>query len=222
MKISAYIPIKQHSSRVPRKNFKIINEQPLYFWIISKLETIDNIDEIVINTDSSELITGLDKYNFKKLSIIKREKSLQGDDVSVNLIIENDLELIKNRHILQTHVTNPLVKISTLERSIETYQGKIKEGFDSLFSVIKYQKRFYDQGLRPINHDPKILLKTQDLPPLFVENSCIYIFSKDSFNRSKARIGSHPFLFEMSEYEAFDIDWPEDFDMVKRIFSTYD
>ena len=40
----------------------------------------------------------------------------------------------------------------------------------------------------PINHDINELIQTQDLEPLYIENSGFYIFSKDNFNSGKNRI----------------------------------
>ena len=77
---------------------------------------------------------------------------------------------------------------------------------DSLFSVTQRQTRFYDQLGRAINHNPDILLKTQELPPVYEENSCLYIFTRASLETRRNRIGSRPKLFNIAEMEAMDID----------------
>jgi len=218
-RISAYIPIKEHSSRIPNKNFKLMNDKPLFYWVINTLEGLNEIGEIVINTDSKLLITQMNDYKFTKIKFINRAVKLCGDDVSVNSIILNDLPYIKNEIILQTHVTNPLVKAATFTDSIKKFHNNRKNN-DSLFSVNRYQKRFYNKDILPINHDPSRLIKTQDLDPLYVENSCIYIFTKESIKEAKARIGLNPLLYPMNEYESFDIDWPEDFKFVEGLLKT--
>jgi CMP-N-acetylneuraminic acid synthetase len=78
--------------------------------------------------------------------------------------------------------------------------------YDSLFSVTRKHVRFWDSLARPINHNQNILLRTQDLPPIFEENSCFYVFTKSILERKHNRIGDRPFLFEMPEIEAQDID----------------
>ena len=77
---------------------------------------------------------------------------------------------------------------------------------DSLFSVTRWQTRLYDADGRAINHDPEVLLRTQDLPPVYEENSNLYLFTRESLQRRKHRIGERPLLFEVDRLEAVDID----------------
>jgi CMP-N-acetylneuraminic acid synthetase len=80
----------------------------------------------------------------------------------------------------------------------------------SVFSVSRTQKRFYNNDATPMNHDPKMLV-TQHLDPIYEENSCFYIFTKESFFNNESRIGNAPFMFEIDKIESTDIDEPEDF-----------
>jgi CMP-N-acetylneuraminic acid synthetase len=77
--------------------------------------------------------------------------------------------------------------------------------------VTRWQTRLYDQNGRAINHDPAVLIQTQDLPPVYEENSCLYLFSRESLMHSHHRIGEHPFMFEIDADEAWDIDEELDF-----------
>jgi CMP-N-acetylneuraminic acid synthetase len=94
------------------------------------------------------------------------------------------------------------------------------EECDSLFSVTKLFKRFYDPDGNPINHDPKKLINTQELSPLFEENSCMYLFTRKSFEVNRNRIGEKPYMFEIDKIEAIDIDDEFDFELVKNIIYT--
>ena len=62
-----------------------------------------------------------------------------------------------------------------------------------------------------MNHDPNVLLRTQDLPPMFLENSCLYIFSREGLQSRRNRLGARPLMFEISSEEAWDIDTELDF-----------
>ncbi len=73
------------------------------------------------------------------------------------------------------------------------------------------QKRLWDQHGQAINHNPSILLQTQDLPPIFEENSCIYMFTRQTLVNRQNRLGLHPFMFEIDAAEAWDIDEELDF-----------
>jgi CMP-N-acetylneuraminic acid synthetase len=91
--------------------------------------------------------------------------------------------------------------------------------YDSLFSVTRMQTRLWDQLGRAINHNPEILLQTQDLPPVFEENSCIYIFTRSTLENTHNRLGKRPYMFEIDAAEAWDIDEEIDFRIVDLLMS---
>lgn len=222
MKLIALLPMKGHSERVPNKNMRDFNDRPLYHAIMHTLLKSKYIEKVVINTDS-EIITEDAKKNFgESVIIIDRPKEIQGGDVSMNVIINYDLSKVNGDHFLQTHSTNPLLRVETLDKAIETYFENL-EKYDSLFSVTRVQTRFYDKNANPINHNPKELLRTQDLEPLYEENSNFYIFSKESFkNAGNRRIGLKPQIFEVNKLEAVDIDEPEDFILAEILYQNRD
>jgi len=88
---------------------------------------------------------------------------------------------------------------------------------DSLFTVNKVQTRFYREDGSAVNHDPARLLRTQDLEPWFEENSCLYYFSRESFKKTRARIGKNPIMMETPPLESLDIDEPHDWEMVSAL-----
>lgn len=221
-KIKALVPMKGHSERVPNKNMKDFLGKPLFYRITETLLGSRHIKKVVIDTDSKLIIKEAIKAFNDKIQIINRPSTIQGDFVSMNTIIEYDLSILKNdNHFLQTHSTNPLLKTATIDNAIEKYFEKIENGIsDSLFSVNRYQTRFYSINGEPVNHNPNELIRTQDLPVMYEENSNIYIFSKDSFyNNEKKRIGRNPFLFEIDKIESIDIDEPQDFIIAKKLYT---
>ncbi len=109
------------------------------------------------------------------------------------------------------------MRTETIDRAIGEYFASLAE-HDSLFSVTPWQCRFYTAGGKPVNHNPAELLRTQDLPPLYEENSCLYIFSKKSFAAAgEKRIGLSPALFPIYRLEAVDIDEEEDFILAETL-----
>lgn len=209
-KIVAIVPIKNHSSRIPDKNFKLFNGKPLYHWIIEKLILINEIEKIIINTDSTRILNDKEILNHNKIILRKRKKNLVGDHVSVNKIISDDMNAIDSDIYLMTHTTNPLLEIPTIRKCIKEYKRSINsKKFDSLFTVNKILDRLYDNNFNSINHKKYELIRTQDLPKIFQENSNLYIFSKDSFKKNNSRLGTKPYMYEMNLNESVDID---DFD----------
>jgi CMP-N-acetylneuraminic acid synthetase len=209
IKIVALVPMRHHSVRVPEKNFRSIAGKPLYHYIISCLSSVEEIDQIVVDTDSPKIIEGLGYY-FPEVKIIERAENLRADTVPMNEILLHDIEEVKADLYLQTHSTNPLLKPTTVSKAINQLKSNMP-AYDSLFSVTKLQTRFWDPLTRPINHNPSILLRTQDLPPIYEENSCIYLFEKGTLIEHRNRIGERPMMYEIDRSEAFDIDEELDF-----------
>ncbi len=206
-KLTALLPMKANSQRVKGKNFRSFAGKPLYRWILDTLLQIDRIDLIVVNTDARERLAETGLLESDRVLIRDRRPEICGDHVSMNRIIEDDLQNVASDHYLMTHVTNPLLTTTTISDAIDAFQqGLENENRDSLFTVNRIQSRFYSADGTAINHDPKNLIRTQDLEPWFEENSNLYLFSKASFAATNARIGENPILFPTPMEESIDID----------------
>lgn len=229
IKITAIIPIKHHSSRVPGKNYRLINGKPLYWYIIQTLLNTHEISQIVIDTDSPVIIDGIPKHfgtemNQKKVIVYGRPESLQGDDVSTNKLLINVIKELNlnSDHYIHTHTTNPLLSSHTISSCIHQFINEgIPNEYDSLFTVKQYHTRFYKRDGTPINHDPENLIPTQELDPYFEENSCLYIAPKETILKYGRRIGNKPMLYVMSDIESTDIDWEQDFTLAQILLSDY-
>lgn len=220
MKVLGLLPMKGNSERVPNKNLKDFAGKPLYHRTMNVLLASKYIDEVVVNTDSERIKEDLLKNFPNSVTINHRPQEIVGDMVSMNKIIEYDISQIEADFYIQTHSTNPLLKTFTLDKAIEKMIELVKENtYDSIFSVTKIQTRLYKASGEPFNHNPKELLRTQDLEPLFEENSNFYIFTKESFDKNKCkRIGKNPYMFEIDKIEAIDIDEPQDFVIAESLF----
>jgi len=205
----ALVPMRHHSQRVPGKNYRILAGKPLFHHIIEMLLAVPEITQVVVDTDSDPVMDSL-RADFPQVKIINRPENLQGDDVSMNDILIYDTEQVQADFYLQTHSTNPLLKQETVSRAIQSLTTNYPN-YDSLFSVTRLQTRLYDQHGRAINHDPSVLIQTQDLPPVYEENSCLYIFTRENLLKRHHRIGEKPMMFEIDADEAWDIDEELDF-----------
>ena len=209
MKIAALVPMRHHSQRVPGKNYRQLAGKPLFHYILDSLSECPLITDILVDTDSKVILDDIEK-NFPAIIRVNRPEALRGDEVPMNQILIYDTQHIPADLFLQTHSTNPFLKPKTITRAIETFLENYPR-HDSLFSVTRIQTRLWDSYAKAINHDPNVLLQTQDLPPVYEENSCIYIFTSKKLLEKKNRIGEKPFLFEISTEEALDIDDESDF-----------
>jgi len=215
-KIAALVPMRHNSERVPGKNYRQFAGKPLYTHIIDSLLKCELITNIVVDTDSPIIMDGLES-KYPDVIVIERPEHLRDGNIPMNDVLLNEVKTIDADYYLQTHSTNPLLTSDTITRGIEYFLIN-QRYYDSLFSVTKIQTRLWDSLTRPINHNADILLKTQDLPPIYEENSCMYIFSKETLEMKHNRIGYRPLMYEIDCMESVDIDEESDFKIAELLY----
>ena len=213
-RIVALVPMRHDSERVPGKNYRPMAGQPLYRHIVAALLGCPEIDRVVVDTDS-EVIKRDVAAAFPDVTVLDRPEHLRDGSIAMNDILLNDVRQVPADLYLQTHSTNPLLRPATIQRAIREFREHPEH--DSLFSVTRIQARLWSADGRPMNHDPGVLLRTQDLPPVFLENSCLYLFTRELLEERGTRIGSKPMLFEIDRDEASDIDEEQDFRLVEAL-----
>ena len=215
---TAFVPLRHWSRRVPRKNYRPFAGVPLYRHIVQTLLSARHVSRVVIDTDSDYILRDAAKA-FPEVVLYKRPNELCGEMLNANDIMANTLLHVATDAdvILQTHSTNPLLRADTIDRAIEAFAAAPEH--DCLLSVTPIHKRYWTADARPLNHDTRALLRTQDLPPLLEENSCIYLFHRDQFLRTGSRIGDRPMLFPMDPEEALDIDTELDMKLVEAVYA---
>jgi N-acylneuraminate cytidylyltransferase len=215
-KLTGLIFMKGHSVRVPRKNLRPFCGRPLCHWILGTLAASPYLGQIIVNTDSEEIADTV--RALPKVKIHLRPDHLLGDHVVANPIIEWDLAHSEGEWYLQSHSTNPLLTTDSVNRAVEVFFAQSVH--DSLFSVTEVRKRYYWADGRGVNHDPAKLIQTQDLPPIYEENSCLYLFSKTSFRATGRRLGRAPMMFATPPIEGVDIDDENDFALAEALMQT--
>ena len=203
--------MRHHSQRVPGKNYRSLAEKPLFHYILETLLNVPEIQQVVVDTDSEPVMDGV-RRSFPDVKLVPRPEHLRADDVPMNDILVYDAEQMESDFYLQTHSTNPLLRAETVSSAIQAFLLAYPK-YDSLFSVTRWQTRLYFQDGRAINHNPRELIQTQDLPPIYEENSCLYLFTRDNLVKWHHRIGETPLMFEIPAEEAWDIDDELDFEI---------
>lgn len=205
--VTAIVPMKGHSARVPGKNIRPLCGRPLFHWIVDTLLKVPEIGRVVVETDADHIAA--DAAAHFPVTVLRRPARLLGDDVPMNDLIAFHMAALGDPVYLQTHSTNPLVKAQTISAAIAAYRAP--GAHDSLFSVTPLRTRLFRPDGSALNHDPDELIPTQNLPPVMEENSCLYVFTPESFSKRRHRIGRSPLLFPMDRLEAVDIDEESDF-----------
>jgi len=217
-KIVALLPMKANSERVVGKNFRDFNGKPLFRWILDTLLSVGNIDRVVINTDARDILADHGLVDSDRVTIRDRKPEICGDFVSMNLVLADDVANVPADVYLMTHTTNPLLSRESVIGALARYREGLAAGTcDSVFTVNRFQTRFYRADASAINHDPDNLIRTQDLEPWYEENSNLYVFSGASFAATRARIGKKPAMYEMGRTESVDIDDAESWQMAEAM-----
>lgn len=217
MSLTAIVPMRRDSERVKGKNYRAFGGLPLYAHIVETLLCAPGIDRVAIDSDSEEILTDA-AARFPQVLLLVRPPHLRDGATPMNEVLENTIECLDSEHFLQTHSTNPLLTPATVGEAVRKYFAP--GDHDSLFGVTRLQCRLYDEAGKPINHDPRVLLRTQDLPPVYLENSNLYLFSRSSFTACKNRIGARPILFEIDPLEATDIDTEREFLLAEALYEA--
>jgi len=210
-KIIALVPMRHTSERVPGKNYRILAGKPLYAHIIEALLGCPEISGVVVDTDSPVIMQGL-RQDYPQVTVLERPQHLRDGMIPMNEILLYDTAQVTADFYLQTHSTNPLLRSATISKAIRAFLAQ-RDQYDSLFSVTRLQTRLYWQDGSAVNHNPRELLRTQDLPPIYEENSCIYLFSREKLAARNHRLGDVPLMFEIDDAEAWDIDEELDFNI---------
>lgn len=213
MKTVAIVPMKLNSSRLPQKNIKSFTDgKPLCHYILSTLLTVKDLDEVYVYCSNP----GIQRYIPDGVHYLKRSDALDRDTVKMNEVLQSFVKEVTADIYVMTHTTSPFISKESMEKGLEA----VKSGeYDSSFSVKKLQDFLWRDGV-PFNYDLANIPRTQDLPVLYMETSGFYIFRSSVITKWNRRIGNKPFLVEVGEIEAIDIDEAEDFMIADAVYGN--
>lgn len=215
----ALLPMRHSSERIPGKNYRILGDRPLYHHVLETLLQTRSVTKVVIDTDSP-VITNEVSVLYPEVILLERPQHLRSGDVPMNQVLLHDIQQVPASLYIQTHSTNPLLQAATIDRAIDAFLAAA-DTHDSLFSVTPLRARLWSEKGNPLNHDPEVLERTQDLKPIFQENSAIYIFPTDTITRYERRIGMNPLMFQIDRLEGWDIDEEAEFLAAKALLRSF-
>ena len=216
-----FIIIKKKSQRIKKKNFAKLGGKQLWKHLILELKG----QKVFVDTDSKEVILRC-KKNFPWVIAYQRKKKFisleeQQKKSPTLLMIDNFLDnFVKdnNEIVICTHVTSPFLKLKTIKKAIKKLNNH-----DSVTSVTKHQEFSWilkgkkNKKFFPINFNPKVVSKTQNLDPVYMSNGSFFIFRKKTFKKYNNRIGKNPYYYELKFPESIEIDNKEDLNLARKI-----
>lgn len=214
MKVVGFVPVKLNNERLPGKNTKAFSDgKPLISCILETLSTVNELDEIYVYCSDPEI---QNYFPNKKIRYLSRSEYLDQSTTKINEVLSSFAKDVKADIYLLAHATAPFIKS---ERFSEGIKAVLSDKYDSAFSVTKLQEFLWKNG-KPFNYDPALIPRTQDLPVMYSETSGLYIYKKDLILSQNRRIGQHPYIIEVSDIEAIDIDEPIDFEIANAVYTN--
>ena len=203
MKTVAFATIRLNSKRVPQKNIKNLGGKPMCWYIINTLLNTKDIDDVYVYC-SDPIIR---KYIPSEAKFLQRDKWLDGDEIKAKDTYNAFISEVGADIYIAACTTAPFTKVNTIRKAV--YQIKSGE-YDSAFTVKRAQTFAWYQG-KPLNYDLVNVPRTQDIEPVFIETSAFFAFQKKVWTHHNRRIGFTPYMCEVDDIEAIDIDTPDDF-----------
>lgn len=225
MTITAFLPCRAGSQRVPHKNTRPLadQEEGLLGIKLGQLLATPEIDLVLLSTNDPLVIEIGERYVDRamgRLRIDHRPDHLCSASTSTDEVIAYAASLVHEGDVLWTHVTSPFFDAVEYSAAIAAYRAALAGGtHDSLMGVLALHTFMWDDK-GPINYDRNIEKwpRTQTLPPVYEVNSSIFIADAEIYRVRHDRIGERPVLYPVSKEKTIDVDWEEDFAIVTELW----
>jgi CMP-N-acetylneuraminic acid synthetase len=218
MRISAVIPVKGHSSRVPGKNILPFAGANLLTHKIRQLKRVSQVAEILVSSDSDVM---LQMAHSEGVKAVKRPADLANETRPFGDLVRYVTGLLSAEHLMWSPVTSPTVDEILYANAITTYYDAIEKGYDSLIAVTPFKHFLLDKN-GPFNFDPdNAVTNSQDLPKWDLWTCGCSIISKKLAYEKRFIFGSKLYRFEVSPYQSIDIDTFYDYEVAKAMWEVY-
>lgn len=208
----AFVPVKLNNERLPGKNTKLLGGKPLIGYILETLCQVEGLDDIYVYCSNEAII----EYLPEKVHFLKRDVSLDRSDTPILEVLRRFAEDVPAERYVLAHATAPFIKKETIEKGL----ARVSSGEnDSALSVVKCADFLWKDGA-PLNYDPRAIPRTQDLSSIYIETTGLYIYGRDLILERSRRTGDTPYLIEVSEEEAVDINVPLDFALAEAVYEN--
>ena len=210
--ITAIVPVKANSSRLPGKNTLPFGNSNLLLHKLEQLKQVEEITDIIVSSDSDAMLEMALKAGVKA---IKRPEIYANESVPFSNFLDYLCGILPNEHLLWACVTSPLVEPYLYRKAINLYFNMLSEGYDSLVTLHPMQSFYLDKN-GPINFETGLKHKNSEyLDPIYHFTNGINIAPIDKVAEWHYNYGPHPYKLMVNKREAVDID--DIFDYVQAL-----
>ncbi|WP_333859915.1 acylneuraminate cytidylyltransferase family protein [Clostridium sp.] len=226
------------SKGIKNKNLKEFLGYPLPFYTVSAIDlyrkkNLDVYCDVVLNTDSNELIKMFkEQLNFQ-VDIIERNSSLGSDNTPKVEVISNCLDVMKKRKsinydmIVDLDITSPL---RTVEDVGDLIRKKTESNLDIVFSVTDSRRNPYFNMVKKTENGYERVIASkfnarQEAPEIFDMNASLYAYSPEFLESGKGIFETKCDVIKMVDTAVLDLDHENDFELMqvvaKHLFEKY-
>lgn len=216
--ITAIIPAKAMSGRLPHKNTLPFGKSNLLIHKIRQLKQVEEIKEIIVSSEDDEILSMADKEGVRA---IKRpiEFSLETkpfQDFLYYIVGEATYD-----HIMWACCTSPMVGVETYNKGCNLYYQKLEEGYDSLITVMEYHHYLLDAEMKPYTFKwgPEHR-NSQELDKLYFFTDGIQLAPKSSMREWHYYFGHNPYGMEVDLRTSTDVDTIYDYLLARMQYYT--
>ncbi|QSX28915.1 acylneuraminate cytidylyltransferase family protein [Shewanella cyperi] len=222
--ITAFLPCRKGSQRIPDKNVKPFAgvKGGLLHIKLNQLAACKAVDRILVSSNDERVLDYASRMTDSRIVIDERPEHLGSSQTTTDELIQYVSTLIAEGDILWTHVTSPFVTEHHYEKLIRQFYEKLEQNYDSLMTAKKIQGFLWNEN-QAANYDRAIEKwpRTQTIEPLYEIDSAVFIANAKIYRSMADRIGSKPFVAVQESICSIDIDWPDDFEMAEMVFKFY-
>lgn len=218
------------SKGIKNKNLRMFCGKHLAYYTVSTIALYqkrhpDDCCDIVVNSDSEELLKLVSENGMTEVDRIMRDKRLAGDAVGKIAVISNCLTEMEKRKKIQydmvvdLDITSPLRTVEDLE-SVIALQEKKKA--DVVTTVTTARRNPYFNQVKRTDHGVKKVIDSdytarQQAPEVFDMNASIYAYDPAFLETGKGVLDGYCEIIEMYDTGILDLDHENDFELMEII-----
>lgn len=214
MRVVGFVPSKLNSQRLLRKNVRPLGGRPLVNFCLDTLAQ-SGVDETIIYASDDEILGFVEPHLPHRF--VQRPAWLDTDSATVQDFVSTFLDDVTCDIVVLLHITSPFITPRTVRACIDSV---VSGRHESAFAALEFQRFAWFKGT-PLNYElDKPTPRTQDLDPVLVEQSGLYVFTSELFRRTKRRIADQPYIHVVDPLEGHDIDTADEFQLAELLLAS--
>jgi N-acylneuraminate cytidylyltransferase len=216
-KIVCLVPLRGGSESIYLKNIKMLNGKPLCFWAMKAASMSGLFSKIYVSTESVEIMKAVEGLGIENVEIVRRPDILALNTSTTEEVMLHLMGLKEFDILFTVQVTSPMTRP---EDFVSAYKVFIEGNYDSLFTGIETKRFYWTKQGTPLNYDYMKRPRRQDFEGSVLENGAFFITKREILKNCGNRLGGKIGIYIMPEYNAIEIDEPDDWIAIERIMAN--